>query len=331
METSNYLAEIQRMIGKNRLDDAIEQLKLLFEHSPKLRQVLLQSSRYSDVMSRIQQGTLSTTDADLTLNQIRLALLDLSAGMDEQFNELAIQQEVAEALSVIESKNVVIGANITASGNVQIGDTNITETKTSRIIRIWLFVLLPVLVIGGAWLWYRSVILSQPLTLKVLVDNTSPNPNLPEQLGTLRLTYGGKTEEKRGISTETMFEHIPASFRGEELRLEYKADGFVELDTSFIFTEVIRLSVSRNDDLAVLEGFVYQDGSDPLRGISGVKVSIPCCADETDASGKFHLIIPLEYQHKQQRIDLFHPDYQAKSITEPVIKGVLIRTYLTSY
>ena len=80
--------------------------------------------------------------------------------------------------------------------------------------------------------------------------------------------------------------------------------------------------------MAWLKGYVYEEGTDPLEGLEGVKVSTTCCSALTGASGAFKLFIPFEHQREEQRLELFKEGYHQKSTTEPVIKRVDIQTYL---
>jgi hypothetical protein len=64
----------------------------------------------------------SHSEANLTQNQISAGLLDLLHEMDEQAKIPALREEMERAVSVTNSKNVVLGSTISAGGNVQVGD-----------------------------------------------------------------------------------------------------------------------------------------------------------------------------------------------------------------
>ncbi len=218
---------------------------------------------------------------------------------------------------------------ISAEANIKIGDTTVhTESKMSKGLRLFLFVFVPLIVIGGTYFWYQNQQSKKPLNVKVLVDNTTPNPELSEPEGTLTLTYGGTPMVKEGVTTETLFENIPSNYKDEIFRLKYEASGFEGIDTSFKYAKSMTLPVRRTNELGVINGYVYEEGTDPLETIQGVKVSTSCCEAYTDASGKFNLKIPFEHQLKKQRLEFFKEGYHQKSTTEPVIAGVDIQTYL---
>ncbi len=290
-------------------------------------EVLLQSARFQAIRQQIRVGTISHAEANLTQNQIRAALLDLLREIETQGQQPAIREEVERVISIAHSKNVMTG-NITTSGPVTIGDTtHITKNDISR--RLWLLLCLFMLVtFGGAYLWQRNQALQRPLRLKVRVENRSPNPELSAPNATLTLTYGTKSEPKADVTTECLFEGIPANFQGEELHLQFSAKGFVTVDTSFSFdNEAIVLPVRRNGDLATITGII----TDFVTGqpLEGVKASIPGCAALTDAAGAFTLRIPPAQQRIAQRIDLFKAGYLPKSTSTPVFPGEVFREKLS--
>ncbi len=166
----------------------------------------------------------------------------------------------------------------------------------------------------------------EPFNMKVRIENKTPNPELPEPVARLLLTYDPKTEPKDSVRDEVIFESIPGQFRGDSLRLQFLADGFVAIDTIIIGSEKLAvLPVRRNNDLSVLTGFVSAGGSHPL---AGVKVSADCCTSYTDSLGQFKLDIPFQHQRIQQRLSLFKDGYKKIDITTPVIPGEPVRQTL---
>jgi hypothetical protein len=166
----------------------------------------------------------------------------------------------------------------------------------------------------------------EPFNLKVRIENQTPNLELPEPVGQLLLTYGQKTEQKETVDGETIFESIPGQFRSEKLKLQFKSDGFVRIDTMVLANgKLVLLPVHRNNDLAVLTGFVSANGSRPL---AGVKVSTDCCTVYTDSSGQFRLDIPFQHQREKQRVSFYKKGYGTKDITTPVIPGEPVRLTL---
>lgn len=334
MNVKSFLSDIRNLIANDDLPAALEQLRGLLENSPKLDEAILQSARFKDIRRQIRLGMVSNAEASLTQNQIRAGLLDLLREIEDSVrvtgshpDTSALRSEIERAISIVGSKNVVVGSTISAGGNVHIGDQTInTESATSRRLRVFLYFLVPVLAIGAAFLWYRFQEMKRPLSLKVRVENRTPNPELPEPSGKLTLTYGSKTEPKEGVAGEALFEGIPANFKSENLRLQFLAEGFVPVDTSFLFeNEAIVLPVRRNDELAKITGVISDEAGKPLEG---VKISIACCSALSDASGAFTLVIPFEHQRTSQRLDIFREGFKPKSVTTPVMPGETLRQVL---
>ena len=306
MPTKEYFTSIRNLIARDDLVAAIRQLRQLLEHSPSLDEVIHQSGRFHDIRRQIRLGTISNADANLTQNQIRTGLLELLREIEEQDTHNAhIHKEIEHSISVLHSKNVVTGS-VTAGGDVVIGDhTTITESTTSQRLKLFLYVFVPLLAIGGVYWWYRYQQMQQPLSLKVQIENRTPSAELPEPVGTLQLSYGDVIEPpKNNIQEHTLFDGIPAGAARHPFRLQYRANGFVPKDTSFLYVKntIVVLPVRRNDDLAMLTGKISDDDG---KALSGVRVSIAgCCTDMTDASGNFVLVIPFAHQREKQRIDL---------------------------
>ena len=135
MTTKAYTKNIRNLIAQNELDEAIKQLRLLLENSPKLDEAILQSARFEDIRRQIRLGVVNHAEANLTQNQIRAGLLDLLREIEDSIAETsarpdapALRAEMEHAVSVVNSKNVVIGSTITAGGNVHIGDKTISQT-----------------------------------------------------------------------------------------------------------------------------------------------------------------------------------------------------------
>jgi len=135
MTTKAYLKNIRNLIAKNELDEAIKQLRLLLDNSPKLDEIILQSARFHDIRRQIRLGVVNHAEANLTQNQIRAGLLDLLREIEDSIAETsarpdapALRAEMEHAVSVVNSENVIIGSTITAGGSVQIGDKTISQT-----------------------------------------------------------------------------------------------------------------------------------------------------------------------------------------------------------
>jgi hypothetical protein len=93
------------------------------------------SGRFHAIRQQIRLGVVSHAEATLTQNQIRAGLLDLLLEVEQHVGitssaadtNAALRLEVERAISIVESKNVVVGSTISAGGNVHIGDSIINN------------------------------------------------------------------------------------------------------------------------------------------------------------------------------------------------------------
>lgn len=330
MKSKTYTKQLRQLITNDDLLAAFQKLQELLEGTPLLKKALIQNARFTNLTHQIHSGTITYDNANVTQNQIRASLLDIISEIENPKQYIPeIQKEIEQAvIKITHNKNVVTG-NIQAGANVTIGDQTIhSESKTSKNLRLLLFLIVPLLAIGGAYFWYQNKIGKQPLNFKVLIENKTSIPELPEPNGSLTLFYGSQPHPKNNIHTEAIFENIPSNYEADNLRLQYNAEGFVPIDTTFPFTKSINLLVERNDDLAILQGYIYEEGTDPLVVIEGAKVGITCCSTLTNVEGKFYIKIPLEYQREQQQITISKNGYHQRNETNPIDKNIPIKTYL---
>lgn len=331
MNSEIYAKQLRQLIAKDDLPTAFQKLQELLEGTPLLKKALLQNARFHELTHQIHLGTITYDNASVTQNQIRASLLDIITEIEnpKQYTP-EIQKEIEQAvINITNSKNVVTG-NINAGGSVTIGDQTIhTESTGSKNLRYLMFILVPLLAIGGAYFWNQYQVNKQPLNLKVLLENKTSIQELPEPKGTLTLFYGNQPHPKTNISTEAIFDNIPSNFKADNFRLQYQAEGFVPIDTTFPFTKSVHLLVKRNDDLAFLKGRIFEEGEASLVGIEGAKIDIDCCSALTDPDGKFQLKIPFEHQRQDQQITISKNGYHERNITEPIDKDNPIKTYLS--
>jgi Effector-associated domain 11 len=140
MNTQTLLTQLRDLIARNELPAALTQLRTLLDNSPLLDEVVLQSGRFHAIRQQIRLGVVSHAEASLTQNQIRAGLLDLLLEVEQHVGitssatdtNAALRLEVERAISIVDSKNVVVGATITAGGNVHIGDI-ITKNEGATI------------------------------------------------------------------------------------------------------------------------------------------------------------------------------------------------------
>ena len=137
MKFETYKNEIRNLIASDNLSAAIEKLKLLTQNSPALNEkIIIQSARHQHIKKEIISGVNPVESANLNKNQIRLALLDLISEIEELIQQNPkIKKELDRAISNIESKNVIVDGNISAGGNVQIGDEIKNDKSTLGIFQ----------------------------------------------------------------------------------------------------------------------------------------------------------------------------------------------------
>lgn len=313
-----YVDSIRKLIGQDRLDDAIAQLGALLENSPQLDEAILQSARLHDIRRNIRRGTISQEEVNLTHNQIRLGLMELLREIETQRKKPAMTAELERAVSIINSKNVVFGSTITAT-NITIGDTTtITESTTSLRLRFFLLFFVPVLALALAFAWYRVEKLQTPLWLTVAVDNRTPNPELPFEGGSVTLQYGEKSETLP-IRTEVDFKNIPASFDGELMKLRFETAGFRMIDTTITFSiRRLTLPIRHDESLGHVFGTVTDSGGNPL---AGVQVRIQDLTSVSGVDGKFSIDIPFDKQRKKQRVSAFLSRYSPWEYDTQVLPG----------
>jgi len=122
MNSQNFPDHIRDLIAHNDLPAALQQLRVLLENSPLLDEAILQMARFEDIRKQIRLGMLSDKEANFTKDQIREDLLDLLKVVETEAKKPAVKAEMDAAVSVVNSKNVMIGSTISAGGNVHIGD-----------------------------------------------------------------------------------------------------------------------------------------------------------------------------------------------------------------
>ncbi len=124
---------------------------MLLKHSPKLDEALLQSSRFQDITQQVRLNLVSLEEAQLTKNQIRWGMLELLRHIETQHETTALSQlvdelenqsdnpgiekEMQDAISILKSKNVLIGSSITSDGPVHIGDQVNTSGHHNIVIQ----------------------------------------------------------------------------------------------------------------------------------------------------------------------------------------------------
>lgn len=126
MILAEFTDHIGALIGKDDLKTAIREMGQFLKNSPRLDEVILQSSRFTDLMAQIRSGTISFEDASLSKNQIRFALLGLLREVEESEAAHPDVRSEIEALEMPAAK-VNIRQSHSGSGDNVGGDKNITN------------------------------------------------------------------------------------------------------------------------------------------------------------------------------------------------------------
>ncbi len=186
------------------------------------------------------------------------------------------------------------------------------ESKTSQYLKLFLYVFVPLLAIGLAYLYIRNVILQQPINLTVKLK-------MPLEKAKISLTYGDKTETQE-VDKEATFKGIPANFKGKKLALKFESAGFVSLDTSIALQEnTLNLAIRRNNALSKIFGLVKDENG---KALAGVKITIQENISTTSQEdGSFTLQIPFDKQRKEQTIRAFKEGYKTYTRLEPIIEN----------
>ena len=127
MSNDEYLNQIKRLVGNNKLEAAIKELGSLLKDSPQLNEAIIQSARYNDVMEQIRIGTISLEEAELTKNRIRKGVLDLVDYINSQAEkDPYLNSEILGFLAkrtgihIENNKGVFIGNKIELGGDLNI-------------------------------------------------------------------------------------------------------------------------------------------------------------------------------------------------------------------
>jgi hypothetical protein len=154
MKTNEFFQHIRQLIADGQLPTALEKMRLFAEKTPLLNAVLQQSGRLAAIRQQNNLGVVSHAEATLEENRIRYGVLELLGDLEREgappqaLGELltlvegsvehseaetlshrltdpgtnALQAEIAAAISIVHSKNVLANSPVTAGGNVHIGD-----------------------------------------------------------------------------------------------------------------------------------------------------------------------------------------------------------------
>jgi Effector-associated domain 11 len=313
-----FTAHIRDLIAKDDFKTAIQQLSALLKDSSRLDEAVQQSARYNNVMQQIRLGLVDFESANIAQNQIRYGVLQLLSEIEEQEKHTPVIKAEVERYAVKIEKNVIKNSTITAGGNVTIGDTVHTESKTGRNLRLFLYAFVPILAIGFAFLYNKNIKLKEPLNLTVVVKDATPNRNIPFEKAKVTLMYGDKTESQM-VEKEATFKGIPPNFKDDNATVKVEADGFATLSQTFKLNEnTMTIPLSRDNSLGAIIGYIKDEKGAPL---ANALVSVGDLSASSNAMGYFTLSIPFDKQLKMQRVKVFKQGFKSWDFETPVIQG----------
>ena len=110
---------------------AIKQLKQLLQATPLLKEIIVQSARYQEVMNAFDLGTIDFSEVSRERNKINFALVNLIEKIHENSEtNQPIHDEVAAALEEKTSKSNTAKAK--GDGNIIIQDVSDSTVKINQ-------------------------------------------------------------------------------------------------------------------------------------------------------------------------------------------------------
>jgi len=189
MRNTRFNEKIGDLVGKDNLEEAIYLLRKLLQDCPSLDDVILQSSRLTDVMRQIRNGTISFEDANITKNKIRIAILELSEEINDAVSKDSNLKREQEAY-ISNNVNWNITQNHSGTGDNIGRDKNIKVSikATIGIIATGLLAML-------FWFWFNS---GSPQ----LLHEGEVNPNLQENHDAASLTVDNSNFDPQSTESE---------------------------------------------------------------------------------------------------------------------------------
>lgn len=138
MTTSAFFPTLRGLIARDELPAALGMLRELLAHSPKLDEAIHQAGRFEQVRQQIRLGTVSQSEAALAQNQIRAALLDFVRELEAQGETPPHRAEMERAISIVKSKNAVVGSTISAKGDLHVGDKITVQSSAATPKSGWI-------------------------------------------------------------------------------------------------------------------------------------------------------------------------------------------------
>jgi Effector-associated domain 11/CHAT domain len=133
---NKYLVNVKGLIANNRLSDAITELVKLVEgraeYESFANEIVIISSRYSKLSNEKRVGILSNSEENVIRSQLAFSLIklidEISSFEIETHNKIFPDDKISN----VGNKNIVLDSEITASGQIHIGDIytiNVGDTQ----------------------------------------------------------------------------------------------------------------------------------------------------------------------------------------------------------
>ena len=139
MNSSDYFAHIRDLLARDDTAGALKEMRVFLGKTPQLNDILHQSGRLENIRHQSNLGLVSPAETTLEQNRIRhgvLALIDdieaqgtpsqairdLVSEVEQESARPEVQNEIAQAISIVNSQNVLVNSPFTAGGNVHIGN-----------------------------------------------------------------------------------------------------------------------------------------------------------------------------------------------------------------
>ncbi len=128
MDLKNFIDRIFHLIGNDKLDEAIKEMGALLSNSDLLNDLTLQKARYKAINKQIRNGLVNLEDANLELNRVRYALIDIVRDIEESSEH---DEKINAEVKNIPEDFAQTSINVTGDKNIVIG--NITSDRDSNI------------------------------------------------------------------------------------------------------------------------------------------------------------------------------------------------------
>ena len=156
----------------------------------------------------------------------------------------------------------------------------------------------------GVWLK------GQPVDVTVSLNETTVhNDNLPplkDAVVTMELENETKTDTIQSLDAAAVFANVPHKALGKTVRLTVACRDWLPVDTSFILTKDVVVSMARNPHPYGEVTFRLWS-IDKGKGVANIQVSLAGMTATSDAEGYVRMFIPLERQSVRYRVECLLP------------------------